>query len=98
MSMHYWGGPPQQPVYYPVGYPIQPQGDREYEKYLRRELKELKKAKKEEGDKKKDDKKQTWWKRVEIVSIAIFTAPLLAPAYLGIVKLSWIICKNIFTN
>jgi hypothetical protein len=67
------------------------QGNRDYERYLRKELKDLRKK---EGLSKSGGPKSIWAKR-EIVALAIFTAPLLAPAYLGLLKLSLMLIRKI---
>lgn len=94
-----WGYHNQPPQYFPMGYPIPvPESKDEYVKFLKKELKAAKSKDDKKPDAKKDDKKKEWWRRVEIVSLAFFTAPFLGPLYIGIVKISWMLTKSILTG
>lgn len=94
-----WGMPPYQPVQF-VPYQSSPTGgdNKEYIRYLR---KELKMAKSKDGDKKgekKDEKKKEIWKRAEFIAIAFLTAPLLGSVYIGMLKLSWVLAQQILNH
>ena len=87
------------PPYYPYAPPpyIPPTSNGDYVQFLKKQLKDAKKASKAEGEKKKDDKKKEVWKRAEVVAILFFTAPLLGPAWIGILKLSWMLTENLIS-
>jgi len=87
------------PPYYPPPYGFTPVPDnQQYADYLKKELKRAKRAAKESGEKKKDEKKKEVWKRAEVVAILFFTAPLLGPCWIGILKLSWLMTEKLISG
>ena len=82
------------PPWYPMGYPMPmpaPDTKSEYVAYLKKQLKDIKKT---DATKKDDKKKKPWWQNAEIVAFAFFSAPFLAPVYIGVIKLSWMLCQS----
>ncbi len=96
-----WQNYPPPPYPYPYPYPpvnMGPTDNDQYKDYLKKELKRAKRASKEGELKKKNEKKPEIWKRAEIVFILFFTAPLLGPAWIGILKLSWMLTSNLVSQ
>jgi len=64
-----------------------PAGDnKEYIKYLRKELKAAKGADKKNGSSKEE--KKMWWRRIEVTTALFFFSPVIAAAWIGLLELS----------
>ena len=86
--MNWYQNPPPYPYYQP---PMPPDGNREYIRYLR---KELKLAKGKDKEIKKEEKK-IWWKRAEVTAALFFLSPFIVVGYIGAIKISWLLLANL---
>ncbi len=88
--------PPMQPMYYPMGMPQGQSADaRNYERFLKKELKATRL--KLEGGKKdeKKDEKKIWWKRFEVGAALFFFSPIIATGWVALLELSWHVVKQL---
>jgi hypothetical protein len=93
----YWPGMQPQ-MYYPMMYPPPTSGgsdsEKEYRKYLKKQLRALE-TKGKEGDKKKGEDKKIWWKRTEVGAALFFFSPVIATLWVGMAELCVHLVKSL---